>query len=233
MMKLVKRHKILLFSCVGYLIVFLYDYELALKGLSESKYYFIEMVKIMPAIFILTAMIQTWVPTKVIMDKLGDQSGFKGKLLSFAIGSLSAGPIYAAFPVCKTLLNKGASIQNIVIILSSWAVVKVPMLINEAKFMGMQYMVVRWILTIISIFIMAFIMKIVVKSIDVEQSKNKDGQLIIDEKLCVGCGLCSREYPNLYEMKNGKAVIKIDNLSKVNPVEIQSSKEKCPMGAID
>ena len=31
-------------------------------------------------------------------------------------------------------LKKGASISNIVIILSAWAVIKVPMLANEAKF---------------------------------------------------------------------------------------------------
>lgn len=232
MIKLFKRHKILLLTCIGYLIVFLYDHELALKGLGESKYYFIEMLKIMPAIFILTAMIQTWVPTKVIMDKLGDQSGLKGKILSFAIGSLSAGPIYAAFPVCRTLLNKGASIQNIVIILSSWAVVKVPMLINEAKFMGMQYMVVRWVLTIISIFVMALIMNSLVKSVKVDESNNKEGLVKIDAKLCVGCGVCTREYPNLYELKNGKAVVRNKNLSEIDPAEIQSSIDKCPMGAI-
>ena len=104
------------------------------KGLfpfSNSLYYLKEMALVMPVIVILTVTIEAWVPKKVIMNGLGENSWAKGILFLILLGSLSAGPIYAAFPVTKTLLKKGSSIPNIVIILSSWAVIKVPMLANE------------------------------------------------------------------------------------------------------
>jgi uncharacterized membrane protein YraQ (UPF0718 family) len=63
----------------------------------------------------------------------------------------------------KSLLKKGASISNIVIILSAWAVIKVPMLANEAKFLGVNFMAVRWVLTVTAIFVMAYMVGKIVK----------------------------------------------------------------------
>lgn len=122
---------------------------------------------IMPVIFLLTALIEAWVPKEMIMEYLGDESGLKGSFISLLLGSVSAGPIYAAFPVCKTLLKKGASISNIVVILSAWAVIKIPMLANEAKFLSPKFMAVRWILTTISIIIMGYIISKLVKREDI------------------------------------------------------------------
>lgn len=158
LLRLIKKNKILFVALIAYVLLFVVDKEKGLTALSESKYYFIEMLEILPAVFILVAIIQAWIPTRVIVKHFGDGSGIKGILIAFAVGSLSAGPIYAAFPVCKMLYKKGASIKNIVIILSSWAVIKVPMLITEVKFMGTHYMLVRWFFTIIAILMMALLM---------------------------------------------------------------------------
>ncbi|MBS4537464.1 permease [Clostridium sp. D2Q-11] len=129
------------------------------------------MLLVMPIIFIAITLIDVWVPKKVIIDRLGDNSGKKGILLSFILGSISAGPIYAAFPMASALLKKGASISNIVIIISSWAVIKIPLLANEIKFIGFKFMIVRWILTVISIMIMA---KIISNNINIEEINPKE-----------------------------------------------------------
>lgn len=158
MKKIWKKHKILMFAVLAYMVLFAVNFDKGLLALGESKYYFIEMLEIMPPVLVLVAIIQMYLPTKVIVKYLGNKSGVHGIILAFAVGSLSAGPIYAAFPVCKTLLKKGASVGNVVIILSAWAVVKVPMLITEVKFMGFWYMAIRWGLTIATILIMSYIM---------------------------------------------------------------------------
>lgn len=208
---------------MSYLLVGILDFNRVVIAINESRYYFVEMLQILPAVFILTSLIQTWVPTNTIMKYFGDGSGVKGYMFSFLIGSLSAGPIYAAFPVCKTLLKKGASIRNIMIILSSWAVVKVPMLINEAKFMGVQYMMVRWLLTVIAIVIMANVFSMVVKKKDVILSADEVG---IDHAVCILCRQCLRKHPNVfYEEDN---VIKIQSNVMMN----ESIKNSCPVGAI-
>lgn len=167
------------------------------------------MLEIMPVIFILTSLIEAWVPKRAIENSFGENSGVKGYIFSFLLGSFSAGPIYAAFPVCRMLLKKGASVSNIVIILSTWAVVKVPMLANEAKFLGPKFMAVRWILTTTSIFIMAYIISVLIQkeSIPVEEDNEIDekGVLFIKDKYCVGCGVCQSLSPHTFKVYEKKA----------------------------
>lgn len=232
--QILKNNKILAFSVSAYIILFIFKPELGIKGFKESTYYFMEMIQILPAVFVLTALIQTWIPTEVIMKNFGNGSGVKGKIISLTIGSLSAGPIYAAFPVCRTLLDKGASIGNIVIILSTWAVVKVPMLLNEAKFMGVKYMAIRWVFTIAAILVMEYFMSKWVKPEEIKSSeKKKTGVPQVNKKICVGCGACSRLCPEVFIMKNKKAEISTNIDFSIWKEAIEKSKNVCPVKAIE
>jgi uncharacterized membrane protein YraQ (UPF0718 family) len=176
--KALKKNKLLFLVLSIYIFLFIFMPGKALEAVKNSAYYIKEMLMIMPVVMVLTALVETWVPRKAIMNSFGENSGAKGALYSFLLGSFSAGPIYAAFPICKMLLSKGASIANIVIILSAWAVVKVPMLANEAKFLGPRFMAMRWVLTSISIFIMAYITAALVKKdeIPLKDAKASDGE---------------------------------------------------------
>ncbi|MFA9397195.1 MAG: ferredoxin [Clostridiaceae bacterium] len=102
-------------------------------------------------------------------------------------------------------------IMPVVFILTSlieaWAVIKIPMLATESKFLGIKFMSIRWVLTTISIFVMAFIMGKIIKDKDV-MLENQDKESYVDnvnikEKYCVGCGLCSNICPKHFKM-NGK-----------------------------
>lgn len=167
--KRLKKNKLVLTIIIIYSLLLLVNRELGFNSLKNSSYYIKEMLIVMPIIFIFITLIDAWVPKKVIIDRLGEDSGKKGILLSFILGSVSAGPIYAAFPMCNALLKKGASISNIVIIMSSWAVIKVPLLANETKFLGFEFMIIRWIFTVISIIIMS---KILSKNINKQEIFN-------------------------------------------------------------
>lgn len=206
----------------------------AIESGKNSMYYVIEMLQIMPVIFILTSLIEAWVPKETIIKGFGEGSGVRGSILSFVLGSISAGPIYAAFPISKMLLEKGASVSNIVIILSSWAVVKVPMLANEAKFLGPRFMVTRWILTTVSIFGMAYIMSKIVKqdTIPLAGEKQGNGILVIKEQYCIGCGVCAKLSSETFKIVNGKAKIVKQVASVENDKDITKAIERCPPKAI-
>ena len=79
----------------------------------------------------------------------------------------------------QNIIKKGASISNIVVILSAWAVIKVPMLANEAKFLNPKFMVTRWVLTTIAILIMGYLISKIVrrKDIPMDSEKINDGKL--------------------------------------------------------
>ena len=232
-LELMKKNKLIVFVVLAYLVVLIISPQKATDSLGNSVYYLLEMLQVLPIIFLLTVVIEAWVPKELIMKGLGEKSGIKGNLLSLLLGSISAGPIYAAFPIGKSLLSKGASITNIVIILSSWAVIKVPMLANEAKFLGIDFMIVRWILTVISILIMGYLTAVIVKKKDLPGIKTKEKQkFAIQEEYCVGCGVCSKMAPEIYEIKDKKAIVKaVPDNDKLIKAVIETVK-KCPTNAI-
>ena len=228
----IKKNKLLLLVALAYAVVYLVSPEKASASISNSVYYLVEMLQILPIIFLLTVVIEAWVPKELIMNGFGEKSGIKGNLLSIVLGSISAGPIYAAFPISKALMSKGASITNIVIILSSWAVIKVPMLANEAKFLGLEFMAVRWVLTVIAILSMGYLTSLIVKKKDIPKDTTQDAALEIKEEYCIGCGLCAKLSPELYEMQDNKAKVKDVPKNPMLIKKINATVEKCPTNAI-
>lgn len=229
-----KKNMFLVFVGVAYLVLFLTSTEKAILSVKNSGYYIKEMLMIMPVVFLLTSLLEAWIPKKVIMKNLGEKSGFKGSLISILLGSISAGPIYAAFPICKTLIKKGASISNIVVILSAWAVIKVPMLANEAKFLSPKFMATRWVLTTIAILIMGYIIsKLVSKEdIPVEEEEIKEGAIIIKTEFCIGCGVCEKMVPEHFKIEGNKAKVINEQVTEKTEEKIKNIQEKCPAKAI-
>jgi uncharacterized membrane protein YraQ (UPF0718 family) len=169
----IRKNLFFVLVLAAYLILLLVKRETALESAGNSVYYLREMVMIMPVVFILTALLDAWIPKDKILRYLGREAGVKGILLSFLIGSLSAGPLYAAFPMCVMLHKKGASLRNLVIILSAWAVIKLPMLLNEAKYLGLKFMAVRWVLTVLAILLISFLTSLMVRSSDLPEGETE------------------------------------------------------------
>lgn len=232
----VKKNKLLVTVFLAYIALFILMPDKANSSVKNSMYYVIEMFQIMPVIFILTSIIEAWVPKEVIMNGFGEKSGIKGTVFSFLLGSFSAGPIYAAFPVCKMLLKKGASVSNVVIILSAWAVIKLPMLANEAKFLGVKFMGLRWILTVTAILVMAYIVSIFVKKenipIEEEEVLKEITGVAIKKQYCVGCGVCGKLAPKYFEIVDKKAKYKNVILTKKEIEELKPIIDKCPVKAM-
>nr|WP_072904554.1 permease [Hathewaya proteolytica] len=235
-MKLVKTLKENLFTAViiiAYALIFIVRPETGMTAVYNSWYYLKEMLMIMPVIFVLTALLDVWVPKETIMKYLGKQSKFKGTILSFLLGGISAGPIYAAFPFCIMLHKKGASIKNIVIILSSWAVIKIPMLLNEVKFLGFKFMVIRWILTVMAIIILSWITSKIVKDEDLSSESTSELEgLLVNENACMGCSLCVKNYPELFEIRNKKAQVKEYHFI-LDDTKLNKAINNCPVKAIN
>lgn len=110
--------------------------------------------------------------------------------------------------MCKQDTKKGPCVQNIVIILSSWAVLKIPMLLNEAKFLGPQFMALRWVLTVISIIVFSWIMNKIIKEQDMPEGTVSIAEGVhVNRDACMGCRQCVRNYPDLFAMDGKKAIV--------------------------
>jgi len=124
--------------------------------------YFLEMIMILPAVMVIMGLFSVFVSKELVVKYLGKSSGIKGILLAIFFGALPTGPLYVAFPMAVALRSKGASISNIVIFLSAWACIKIPQELVELQFLGIKFMAVRLILTLIFVVIMGrFIEKII------------------------------------------------------------------------
>ena len=219
---------------VIYLILFALMPENASTAIKNSIYYLIEMFQVLPVIFLLTVAIEVLVPKEWIIKHFGEKSGLLGNLLSLVLGSISAGPIYAAFPISKMLMSKGASVANIVIILSSWAVIKVPMLANEAKFLGVSFMSTRWVLTVAAILIMAWLMGKMISKREMSNdiTDHPKPKVDVNQDYCVGCGICVKMMPEVYELIDQKAYARLENVNSGNMTMIHKTVSKCPTQAI-
>ena len=219
---------------VIYLILFALMPEKASTAIKNSIYYLIEMFQVLPVIFLLTVAIEVLVPKEWIIKHFGEKSGLLGNLLSLVLGSISAGPIYAAFPISKMLMSKGASVANIVILLSSWAVIKVPMLANEAKFLGVSFMSTRWVLTVAAILIMAWLMGKMISKREMSNdiTDHPKPKVDVNQDYCVGCGICVKMMPEVYELIDQKAYARLENVNSGNMTMIHKTVSKCPTQAI-
>jgi ferredoxin len=54
----------------------------------------------------------------------------------------------------------------------------------------------------------------------------------VDAELCVGCALCVNTCPEVFEMKEDKAVVKIETCPAENEESCKQSKDECPVEAI-
>lgn len=228
--KKIKENLFLAIVVLAYIAMFIAKPAMGIASVKSSGYYIKEMLMIMPVIFVLTALLDLWVPKEKIMRYLGKDAKAKGVILSFVVGSVSAGPVYAAFPMCVMLHKKGASIRNIVIILSSWAVIKIPMLLNEAKFLGPKFMAVRWVLTVIAIIIFSWVTAKIVKDKDLPGEVLTQAGLHIDRDACMGCTLCAKSYPEVFGMENKKAFAK--SYEGLDSGRLEHVIKSCPVKAI-
>ena len=141
--------------------------ERAPAVVSTSWEYFLEMMSIFPAVMILMGLFMVWVSQDLVLKYMGKSAGLKGILLSIVLGALPTGPMYAAFPLAMALRKKGARVLNIVVFLSAWACIKIPQELVELQFLGLKFMLVRLILTVIFVIGMGKIMELILEKDEV------------------------------------------------------------------
>ena len=106
MIDVIKRYRgfLVVLACVGLLTII--NRGIGIKAISISARSFVEMLFIIPPIFVLLGLLDVWVPRESMIKYMGEGSGLKGVLLSLFIGSAAAGPLYAAFPVSAVFMKR-------------------------------------------------------------------------------------------------------------------------------
>lgn len=156
-MKLVKRYRIFILLIVINIAVLVIYPNMGRKAFQLTGSNMLEMLSVLPPIFILLGLLDVWVKRETMIKYMGDNSGIVGVLLAFFLGSAAAGPLYAAFPVAGVLLKKGSKLSNVFIMLGAWSTTKIPLILFEASALGLKFMLVRFVMDLIGIVMIAYI----------------------------------------------------------------------------
>ena len=156
MRKFLKRYRVFLLLAAGNLAILFIWPEIGVKSLDLTRVNLIDMLSVIPPIFILIGLLDVWVKRETMVRFMGQGSGMVGVLLAFFIGSAAAGPLYGAFPVAGVLLRKGSKLSNVFIMMGAWSTTKIPLLLFEASALGIKFTVIRLLLDVVGIAAIAY-----------------------------------------------------------------------------
>lgn len=154
---LIKRYGFFLISLELLLGIYLFQPDVAIKTFESATSSFIQMLSVLPPIMILLGLMDVWVPRETLMKYMGNDSGILGILLAMAIGSIAAGPMYAAFPFTAVLIKKGVKFSNVIIFMNAWCVTKISTLLFEISALGYSFTIARLIIDIPGVIIMGYL----------------------------------------------------------------------------
>lgn len=155
-LRLVKRYRIFLLLLVVNIAIIIFSPQVGSKTVKLTCSNLVEMLSILPPIFILLGLLDVWVQRETMIKFMGDNSGMIGIALAFFLGSAAAGPLYAAFPVAGILLKKGSKLSNVFIMIGAWSTTKIPLILFEASSLGWRFMLVRLITNLFGIAFIAY-----------------------------------------------------------------------------
>jgi len=139
--------------------VFAVDNQVGRNALSITGSSFLEMLSVIPPIFILLGLLDVWIPREKIIRHLGEESGIKGIVLSFLLGAAAAGPLYGAFPIAAVFMKKGVKFSNVLIFIGAWSTTKIPMFMFEMGSLGAGFALLRLAINIPGTLLMAMILE--------------------------------------------------------------------------
>lgn len=156
MKKLLKRYRMFVILAVINILLIAFFPKLGLKSINITWNNTLEMLSVIPPIFILLGLLDVWIQRETMVKFMGEKSGILGIAIAFLLGSAAAGPLYAAFPVAGVLLKKGSKFSNVLIFIGAWATTKIPLLLFETTSMGWKFMLTRFLIDIPVIALIAY-----------------------------------------------------------------------------
>ncbi len=168
-MVLIKRYRFALITTLILAVMLLINRELGLKAISITGFSLKEMISVIPPVFILLGLLDVWVPKETMMKYMGEESGIKGIVLSFILGSVAAGPLYGAFPIAAVFMKKGVRLSNVLIFIGAWSTTKIPMLLFEISALGARFAIARLLVDIPGIILISYVLSSLMKAEEVSQ----------------------------------------------------------------
>ncbi len=114
-----------------------------ITGLKSALDMIIQIFPLLILSFVTAGMVQVLLPSELLSQWIGTESGLKGILIGTVAGGLSPGGPYVSLPIASGLLSAGASIGTMVAFLTSWSLWAVSRLPMEIGILGWKFTLIR------------------------------------------------------------------------------------------
>lgn len=156
-----------LFAYLAFIVVSLWlDYDPGEEIARNFTSFSLDMLKIIPAAFILIGLFEVWVKRETVEKHLGEGSGIKGYIWVILLSSATVGGLYVAFPIAYSMYSKGARLSVIFTYIGAAAVCRIPMTIFEASFLGISFSAIRLTVSLTLVIISALLLSNYLKKRD-------------------------------------------------------------------
>jgi uncharacterized membrane protein YraQ (UPF0718 family) len=146
------NRNIYLIIILTYFVFVIYSYFFDIpSGIEISNNlisFLLYMMKILPCAFILIGLFETWVSREKVEKHLGHEGGLRGYVWAIILAGTMGGGLLVALPVSSALYNKGARLSVIFTFVGASAIVRIPMTLFEASFLGIEFTAIRWFISI-------------------------------------------------------------------------------------
>lgn len=157
-LKDLKKYRWVLILLILVLLLVLIVPDTGKKAFSTIIETLIDMLLVIPPIYITFALLDVWVDRDTMIKYMGEGSEIKGTFFAFILGSIGVGPIYIAFPISNMLINKGVTLHNVYIFLGAWCTTKITLVLFECTSLGLKYMLIRLGFNIIGVILVAWLL---------------------------------------------------------------------------
>lgn len=124
------------------------QYEPGMQVANNFRFFALDMVKLFPPAFILVGLFMVWVDRKTVEKYFGQASGYKGFVSAIILACTTLYPFVVVVPMAAALSKKGARLGVVLTYLGATAICRIPMTIFEASFLGVQFSILRYIVSL-------------------------------------------------------------------------------------
>ncbi|HZK24991.1 MAG TPA: permease [Oscillospiraceae bacterium] len=135
------------------------------KGLQLGAKVFYSYLPVLVLAFFLAGLLQVALPTTLVRNWLGAESGWRGIFVGAFSGWLFATGPYAVFPIIASMMHSGASIGTVIALSTSWALLSLSKLPYELAILGPRFTLTLKIVTFLMPLLAGFLAQVLFGSV--------------------------------------------------------------------
>jgi uncharacterized membrane protein YraQ (UPF0718 family) len=117
-------------------------------GITEASKTLLLVLPTLIGAFLIAGYVRVLVPEDMMREWLGEESGFKGILVSYIAGTFTFGGPFISFPIAASLYHAGGSVKTVTMYITSWALWGGGIIFYEFSILGFRLFTIRMVASI-------------------------------------------------------------------------------------